>query len=165
MRLYLMRHGKAIQRGEPNCPPEAERFLTPEGVKKTREAAQGLRGLGADPDLILSSPYLRALQTAEIAAQALEYTLEKIRRTDALLPEASPGELYKELSRLKAGEVLCCGHAPNIDLLISYALGARNPITALKKAGVAELEIESFSPARGILTAVYGVKTLRLLGA
>lgn len=164
MRVYLMRHGRAILRGEPGSPPEAERFLTPDGIEKTRQAARGLPALGLAPDALLSSPYLRAMQTAELAAEALDFPADKIRQTDALLPEKNPAELFKELSRLKADEVICFGHAPNVDLVIACLVSSHSPITALKKAGVAALEISSFSPLRGVLIGIYTPRALRKLG-
>ena len=119
MRLYLMRHGTAINREDPGCPPEAERFLTEDGIKKTRAAARGLATLGIDPGAWLSSPYARALQTGHIAAEEFGFPKGKIVETQTLLPEGRPAEFYKEISRLKAEEVICFGHAPQMDALIA----------------------------------------------
>ncbi len=70
MILYLIRHGIAIDRADPEAPPEAERPLTARGVQKTRAAALGFSEAGAKPDIIITSPYIRAAQTAEIFAEA-----------------------------------------------------------------------------------------------
>src|SRR5208282_4116021 len=102
MLVYLIRHGIAVDREEPDCPPDAERPLTKKGIEKARLVMAGLRELGAKPDVILSSPLVRAWQTAELAAAALHYSKDKIRRTEALLPEADPTALMKELGRTKA---------------------------------------------------------------
>jgi phosphohistidine phosphatase len=163
MLLYLMRHGLAINREDPACPPDPKRFLTRKGVEKTRGAAMGLRALGLKPDVIVSSPYVRALQTAEIAADALEFPRARIRQSDALLPPARPSDLLKDLEKIKAGEVLCVGHAPNLDEVIALALAARAPFTALKKAGVACLEFESLAAGKGVLCWLHTPKSLRLL--
>lgn len=160
-RLYLIRHGIAIDREDPECPPEAERYLIPKGVQKTREVARGLRELGWKPDALLTSPYLRAVQTAEIFCEALGLRASKLRRTDALLPESEPAVLFRELSRLRAAEVLCFGHAPNVDLVIAHALGAPRAVTTMKKAGVACLELSSFAAGRGSLLWLAGPKMLR----
>ena len=69
MILYLVRHGIAVDRTDPKSPPEPERPLTARGVQKTRSAALGLRALGAKPDVLITSPYVRAAQTAEIFAR------------------------------------------------------------------------------------------------
>jgi phosphohistidine phosphatase len=140
MILYLVRHGVAVDRTDPKCPPEAERPLTAKGVQKTRAAALGLKALGAKPDVFISSPYVRAAQTAEIFAEALGSSPEKIRVSEALKPAENPATILNEISRLRAKEVMLFGHAPHLDLLVSHLAGARGPFTALKKAGVACLE-------------------------
>jgi len=132
-------------------------------ASRTQAAAQGLRSLGIKPDLILTSPLLRAKQTAEIACEALGYPVKKLKQTDALKSEAKPAELFDELSGLKAEEVMCVGHAPNVDNVIAFAMGSRSPVNELKKAGLATIEIESFSPPRGKIVGIYSSKALRLL--
>ena len=86
MILYLVRHGIAVDRTDPKSPAEAERPLTARGVQKTREAALGFRALGAKPEVLITSPFVRAAQTAEIFAEALGFSPEKIRVSDALKP-------------------------------------------------------------------------------
>lgn len=164
MRLHLMRHGIAIDREDPACPAEAERPLTPEGVKKTQSVARGMRKIGLEPEIVLTSPFLRAVQTAEIACAALGVESKKLVRTEALKPSAKPALTFEELAKLSASEVLCCGHAPNLDEVIAYALGSRTPITELKKAGLASLEIESFAPPKAKLVALYTPRVLRKIG-
>jgi phosphohistidine phosphatase len=164
MLLYLMRHGIAINRSEPSCPPEEDRHLTPEGIEKTRAAARGLAELGIRAQIMLTSPLLRSVQTAEIVCKVLGYPVKKIRRTDALKPEAKPGQLLAEVARLKADSVMCFGHAPNLDLVIAQAVGSGSVITALKKAGGACLEFESYDASRGLLVWLHTPKSLRLLG-
>jgi phosphohistidine phosphatase len=140
MILYLIRHGIAVDRTDPKCPPEPERPLTARGVQKTRSAALGLRALGAKPDVLMTSPFVRAAQTAEIFAEALGFPLDKIRVNDSLKPAGNPSEIVKEISHLRAKEVACFGHAPHLDLTIAHLAGARAPFTELKKAGVACFE-------------------------
>jgi len=163
MRLHIVRHGIAIATNDPKCPPDAKRALTAEGVKKTQQAMRGLRVLGVEPEVLLTSPYLRALQTAELAADVLKYPVDKIRHSDALLPGTPPANLFKELAKVRADEVMCFGHAPHVDLAIAHALGSRSSITALKKAGAARLEIETLNPARGFLVWLFTAKALRAL--
>jgi phosphohistidine phosphatase len=140
MILYLVRHGIAVDPADPKSPPDPERPLTAEGVKKTRSAALGLGALGVKPDILITSPYLRAAQSAEIFAEALEFLVEKIRASEALKPGANSADTLKEISRLRAKEVMCFGHAPHLDQMISLLTGSRGPFTALKKAGIACLE-------------------------
>ena len=136
MILYLIRHGIAIDRTDPETPPEAERPLTARGVQKTRAAALGFREAGVKPDILITSPYIRAAQTAEIFAEALGFAPEKIRVSEALKPSANPADILKEVAHLRAKEIACFGHAPHLDLIIAQLAGARGPLTELKKAGV-----------------------------
>ncbi len=140
MILYLVRHGIAVDRTDPKCPPEAERPLTARGVQKTRSAALGLRAMGAKPEVLITSPFVRAAQTAEIFAEALGFAVDKIRVNDHLKPAANPGEIIKEITHLRAKEIACFGHAPHLDLTIAHLAGARTPFTELKKAGAACFE-------------------------
>ncbi|MGA8222425.1 MAG: phosphohistidine phosphatase SixA [Candidatus Acidiferrales bacterium] len=140
MILYLVRHGIAVDPTDPKSPPEPERPLTAKGVQKTRAAALGLRATGVKPDVLITSPYVRAAQTAEIFAEALEFAPEKIRASEFLKPGGDPAEMLKEISKLRAKEVMCFGHAPHLDQMIYELAGARGVFTSLKKAGVACFE-------------------------
>jgi phosphohistidine phosphatase len=147
MDLYIVRHGIAIDREDPKCPPDPERYLTEEGADKTKQVAKAIAALGITPDLLLSSPYVRAMQTAEIFANALKYSKQKIRRTNLLLPGAESSALFRELAKDKqASSVFVFGHAPHLDELIAAAFGSKHHITALKKAGVAALKLKRVSP-------------------
>ncbi|MGH9744811.1 MAG: phosphohistidine phosphatase SixA [Candidatus Acidiferrales bacterium] len=140
MILYIVRHGIAVDRTDPNSPPEPERPLTATGVKKTRLAALGVATMAIKPDVFITSPLIRAVQTAEIFAEALGFAPNKIRTSEALQPAANPADFLKELARLKAKEAMCFGHAPHLDTLISQLAGARGVFTSLKKAGIACFE-------------------------
>lgn len=164
MRLYLVRHGIAIDRTDPNCPADPARPLTPKGEARTRSVARGLAELGVRPQMTMSSQLLRAVQTAEIFCDVLGLNVSRLRRTDSLLPQSKPTALLNELARLKAQEVMCFGHAPNLDAIIAAASGSGQVFTQLKKSGVALLEIESFQPPRVILQWLYNPRILRRLG-
>jgi phosphohistidine phosphatase len=165
MQLYIVRHGIAIDREDPKCPPDPERYLTEEGVEKTAQVAKGIAGLGVAGDLFLSSPYVRAVQTAEIFAAALDYAKQKIRRTDMLLPGAEPSHIFRELAREKqASSVFLFGHAPQLDDVIATALGSKKHVTGLKKAGVALVELKRVSPSIGTLVWLATPKLLRRAG-
>jgi phosphohistidine phosphatase len=165
MQLYIVRHGIAIDREDPKCPPDPERYLTEEGVEKTKQVAKGMATLGIASDVFLTSPYVRARQTAEIFASALDYAKQKIQRTDLLLPGAEPSLLFRELAKEKqASSVFLFGHAPQLDDVISTALGAKKHITTLKKAGVVLVELKRVSPPSGVLIWLATPKLLRRAG-
>ena len=165
MQLYIVRHGIAIDREDPKCPPDPERYLTEEGVEKTKQVANGVAALGVTGDLFLTSPNARAAQTAEIFASALDYAKQKIRRTDLLLPGAEPSLLFAELAKDKqASTVFIFGHAPQLDEVIATALGSKKHVTSMKKAGVAFLELKRLSPPIGQLVWLTTPKILRRAG-
>lgn len=164
MRLYLVRHGIAVSRQDPACPPDPERPLTPKGLARTKEVARGLAELGVHPRVMITSPLLRAVQTAEIFCEGLDFPVSKLRRSETLVPACKPGLLFAELARAKSTEVMCFGHAPNLDDVIALAAGRGNPFTALKKAGVAILELETIDPPKGLLVSLYNPRALRRLG-
>jgi phosphohistidine phosphatase len=165
VQIYVVRHGIAIDREDPKCPPDPERYLTEEGIEKTKKVAVSVASLGGSADLLLSSPYVRAMQTAEIFAAALDYSKQKIRRSDLLLPGADPTLFFRELAKDKQTATLFVfGHAPQLDELIATALGSKHHITSLKKAGVALLELKRVSPPNGELVWLATPKLLRRAG-
>ena len=146
-------------------PSDPERFLTEEGIEKTRQVANGVSEVASAPDLMLSSPYVRAMQTAEIFAKVLEYPKDKIRKTDFLLPGAEPLQLFRELSKDKDSSVVFVfGHAPHLDEVLATALNTKHHITALKKAGVALVELKRIVPPAGELVWLSTPKILRKVG-
>jgi phosphohistidine phosphatase len=162
MELYIVRHGIAIDREDPKSPADPERFLTEEGIDRTKQIAKRIAGFKIKPDLLISSPYVRAMQTAEIFAAALEYPNQKIRRTDLLLPGSEATLFFRELAKDKhSSTIFCFGHAPQLDDLIATGLGSKHHVTSLKKAGVALLELKRVSPPSGQLVWVATPKMLR----
>src|SRR5260221_3330180 len=142
MQLYIVRHGIAIDREDPKCPPDPERYLTEEGIEKTKQVAKGVAELGVTADLFLTSPYVRASQTAAIFAGALDFAKQKIRRTHLLLPGAEPSLLFRELAKEKqASSVFLFGHPPQLGDIIATALGSKRHVSSLKNAGVALIEL------------------------
>ena len=158
-----MRHGIAIDREDPDCPSEAERYLTPKGVERTRAAGKGLAELRIKPTALLTSPYVRAVQTGELVCEELDLDPKKLRATDALKPEAKPARLAEELAKLSDKEVICFGHAPHMDEFIAYAVKAPESFTSLKKAGVACVEIVDFAPLEATLNWLLTSRALRHL--
>jgi phosphohistidine phosphatase len=164
MEIYLVRHGIAIDRADPSCPADPARPLTPKGEARTRSVARGIGKLGIRPQVMMTSPLLRAVQTAEIFCEVLDCTVSRLRRTDSLLPESRPAALFGDLAKLRVKTVMCFGHAPNLDSVIAWASGRGQSFTQLKKSGVALLEMESFDPPKALLRWLYNPGVLRRLG-
>jgi phosphohistidine phosphatase len=165
VKLLLMRHGIAVDRMDPACPPDEERPLTPKGERRTRAAARGLAALGIEIEAALSSPLVRARETAEIAAEVLGLDPADVELTALLRPGSDPAALVHALEKRSESEILCVGHAPHLDLVIAACLGIRGePPLALKKAGVALIDVEPQS-GRGHLEWLLEPRALRKLGA
>src|SRR5690242_19051443 len=149
MEIYLLRHGIAEDRAEGG---DAQRALTDEGQKKLRRVLERAEKAGMAPSLILSSPYKRALQTAEVALEVLHYS-GKIVQTEALLPEASPHALWEEIrARKLEGAILAAGHEPMMSSSVAFLLGCPQLKVEMKKAGLARIDLERFGPRpQGVL--------------
>jgi len=77
MILYLVRHGIAVDREDPQAPSEPERPLTAKGVQKTRAAALGLQSLHVKPDVLITSPYVRAAQPRKSSPKPWAFRCKK----------------------------------------------------------------------------------------
>jgi phosphohistidine phosphatase len=134
MQLYFLRHGEADWPGWTK--PDDERPLTDFGKKEVRQVAKFLNRLKVRPDLIVSSPLPRALQTAEVAAEQLK---TKLREDEALEPGFGISELKTVLKRHPSKVLMLVGHEPDFSSVISALTGAS---VKLSKAGVALVDID-----------------------
>jgi phosphohistidine phosphatase len=142
MEIYLLRHGIA-ENGRPGL-KDADRALTEEGRDKLRRVLRRANGARVQPDLILSSPYRRALETAEIAAESLAYRA-KIVETAALVPNASPHEVWEEIrGRREESSILLASHEPLMSASLAVLLGSPALLIDMKKAALARLDCDRF---------------------
>jgi len=144
MELYLLRHGIATERGIPGHEIDSTRPLTPEGLRKTQRAAEGMRALGLDFGRILSSPHVRARQTAEIVAGVFGIE-ERLELNDNLAPGGNRWELMEGLNNGPESpqSVLLVGHEPEMSELASMLLsGATDLPIEMKKAGLCKLSLD-----------------------
>lgn len=167
MELYLLRHGLAVERGEPGFAEDSARPLTPKGRRQIRKSAAAIRKLAGRFDLILSSPYLRAKQTAEIAARELA-AKGRLKLSNALAPGGSARNLCRQLAREKPipEKVLLVGHEPDLSRLASlWASGQTTLQIDFKKGGLCKLE--TVAPHAGkcaVLCWLLTPKQIRRLG-
>jgi phosphohistidine phosphatase len=150
MNLYVLRHGIAVDPGSPEFPNDADRPLTPKGERKLQQIAEAMLALEISFDLILSSPYVRARQTAELVAEAFG-ARRKLEFSDTLTPAGSPKKLIELLNGLRPPpeNVLLSGHEPYLSGLISLLLsGAPGLSVVMKKGGLCKLGIEQLKPGR-----------------
>jgi phosphohistidine phosphatase len=143
MELYILRHGIAEegQAGE----PDSERQLTAEGKRKLRHILKVAKGAEVLPTLILTSPYKRAVQTAQIAAEILEYKGDLLR-SNALIPSSKAEAVWEELRVHKdQAQVLLAGHEPLSSELTAYLLASPNLQVEFKKGALVRIDIARFS--------------------
>jgi phosphohistidine phosphatase len=134
MQLYFLRHGEADWPGWTE--PDDERPLTDFGKKEVRQVAKFLDRLNVNPDLIVSSPLPRALQTAEVAAEQLE---TKLRQDEALEPGFGISELSTLLKRHHSKALMLVGHEPDFSSVISALTGG---FIKMSKAGIALVDLD-----------------------
>jgi phosphohistidine phosphatase len=134
MQLYFLRHGEADW---PHWTrPDDERPLTDFGKKEVRQVAKFLDRLKVKPNLVVTSPLPRALQTAEVAAGQLK---TKLRQDEALEPGFGISELRMLLKRHGSKVLMLVGHEPDFTSVISALTGAS---LKLSKAGVALVDLD-----------------------
>lgn len=141
MNLYILRHGLAGERSG-RYPDDRKRPLTAEGEKEMFQVAKGMREMKLGFDLILSSPFVRARQTAEIIADV--FKSKNLRVSDNLASEADPHNLITELNEdyplLK--NILLVGHKPYLSNLISQLSAGNGRLSLnLKKGGLCKLTV------------------------
>jgi phosphohistidine phosphatase len=142
--LYLIRHGVAEDRGDA-WPDDAKRPLTEAGMARMRKSVRGLARFGVAIDLILTSPLVRARQTAEIVAAGLE-PRPAIVSVDALTPAGTFTSLTAELEKhARRTRIALVGHEPNIGEIAARLVGSRHPIE-FKKGAVCRIDVEQLPP-------------------
>lgn len=163
--LYLVRHAIAEELATGRS--DDDRRLTPEGIRKIRAVALGLKRLGVRPDAILSSPLRRAHETATLLAEVLAPDLAA-ELCPMLAPAGGPAAVLTGLrAHRRSRHLLLVGHQPDLGELASQLLTgspARAPLP-FKKGGVAAIEVASLPP-RGVGTLQWFLtpKQLRAVG-
>jgi phosphohistidine phosphatase len=144
MNLYILRHAIAVEPGSPAYEDDSQRPLTDKGAAKMKQIAAGLRHMENELDLILSSPHLRARQTAEILAKSYRIP-DRLILTPALLPEAPASQVIDEINEKYSQftNLILVGHEPSLTNLISKLISGDPTLNiTLKKGGVCRLSVE-----------------------
>jgi phosphohistidine phosphatase len=138
--LYLIRHAVAEERG-PAWPDDSLRPLSAGGVEKMKRAMSGMARLGFSLDAILSSPLVRARQTADVVAAALQ-PKPAIVTVKALAPGGSPQTVLAEVARQpRGGRVALVGHEPDLGGLAAHLAGLPEPL-AFKKGAICRIDVD-----------------------
>jgi phosphohistidine phosphatase len=156
MELYFLRHGIAADQG-PAGMGDAGRPLTKEGIAKMQAEARGMRRLGLKLDALLSSPLVRAHETAAIVGG--EFGLD-LQQTELLAPGCGLVQLFALLAEYRGLErVMLVGHEPDFSTLIGTLTGGSRVL--MKKGGLARVDIERLQQGAGVLTWLLPPHALR----
>jgi phosphohistidine phosphatase len=120
MELYVIRHGDAIDREDPQVTGDAMRWLTDIGREEVAVSARLLQSLGVAPDLVLTSPMVRARQTAEIVSDLIGPASGPEISEDLVYGGSLASVLSDVLERGRPRQVVLAGHMPSVGALIGY---------------------------------------------
>lgn len=151
MNISILRHGTAENRALGK--PDAERRLTKDGRRELKAVLQLARKAGIAPDVILTSPLTRALETARIAEE--EFQCQPAVETKSLLPDVAPAQVWRELREHRnAKEIMLVGHEPQLSRIAAFLLEAPLVID-LKKGALLRIAVQdSQGPPRGVLRSL-----------
>jgi phosphohistidine phosphatase len=145
MNLYLIRHAIAVDEYE----DDSQRPLSDKGRRKMRQIAKGLRAIGVEFDLVISSPYVRAAETAKILAEVFKMKRE-VQFSDHLVPTGDPNLLIAELNEeSNVDSVAIVGHEPFLSSLIGLLVADNASVDiTLKKGSVCSLSADNLHHER-----------------
>ena len=145
LELYLVRHAIAAERG-PKYPDDRLRPLTPAGARKFAQSVPGLLEMDMVVDFVLSSPLVRARETAQILAAGLK-PKPAIAEVQALAPGGRAQAINEaiKLHSKRYRRLALVGHEPDLGELAGRLLGARGGVE-FKKGGVCLIEVDGATP-------------------
>jgi phosphohistidine phosphatase len=163
MELLVVRHAIAFERDRGRWPDDAKRPLSPEGMRRSRRAAAGIARITRPPDVVLTSPLVRAKQTADILTDVAAWP--KAILCNELAPDVSPRDVLKVLQSRQEGLVAVVGHEPHLSGFVSECLlgDDRSLAIEIRKNSVVFLSFEK-APGAG-KAALKGFATPRMLRA
>jgi len=163
--LYVVRHGIAEETGPGG--DDRLRALTPAGRAKMRAGAAGLRRLGVTLDVLLTSPLVRAVETAAIVAEAYGGSPAPVELA-ALAAGVAPAETVRALRPYaRSRDIALVGHEPGLSRMVALlTTGSADGLAVeLKKGGVAAVDVDGIpAPGRGTLRWLVTPRQLRRLG-
>jgi phosphohistidine phosphatase len=161
--LFLVRHAIANERGD-KWPDDAKRPLSHQGAARMGTAAEGLSAIGVTPDLVITSPLVRAEQTANILVKCLGGDARLVT-APALAPGGSPAAVAEAVGALAKGRsIAIVGHEPGLGEFAAWLIGARQPLP-FKKGGACRIDVADWPPTAksGTLIWLATPKMLRAL--
>jgi phosphohistidine phosphatase len=142
--LFLIRHGVAEERGDA-WPDDAKRPLSEDGIERFQRSARGLARLDVWIDVVLTSPLVRARQTADIVASAFD-PRPSIITIESLAPGGSYASLVADLEKHgRKTRIALVGHEPGIGELGARLIGSRHSFE-FKKGAVCRIDVDEIPP-------------------
>ena len=145
LELCFFSHGIAIDREDPSVTLDSERPLTEDGARKVRASAEGLKRLDPGYDKILTSPWLRAKQTAAILFEVL--ALPAPEELPQLAGDRTPSDLLDALAHHHGKRTLLVGHEPLLSASVVHVLGGEWSLD-LKKSGACTIAVDALPPKK-----------------
>lgn len=159
MLLLFLRHGIAEDAGPATGYRDETRRLTAQGTARMKRAAAGIAALKVEPEVVLSSPLVRCVETATIAAARLG---AEVRIVEGLRPGARVEALLDHLAEHHdSGCVMVCGHQPDLSLMVADLIGGG--VVEFRKGGLALVDLGSPRPGGGTLVGLHPPRVLRRL--
>jgi len=162
--LYLVRHAIAAERGDA-WPDDSKRPLTTRGIGRFKDELGGLTWLDVVVDEIFSSPLVRAKQTADLLAAAVEGH-PGVKTLEALAPGHAPSVVMGQLAKAaRRQRIALVGHEPDLGQLAAHLIAAGRPLM-FKKGGMCRIDVGAITARRtGSLVWFVTPKVLRKLGS
>jgi phosphohistidine phosphatase len=137
MELYVIRHADAVNLGEQNITVDADRPLSERGKRQAKEVGAALVAKGIRPAILVTSPLVRARQTAEGMLSQFGDNPPVLQEADAVAPGFKRKDLARYLRGLNPASVAVVGHEPDLSRWIAWLIGSKNAQIDFAKAGVA----------------------------
>jgi phosphohistidine phosphatase len=136
MELLIIRHAIAFERDRRRWPDDAARPLTPAGIRRSRKAAAGLKALCKAPDRLLTSPLIRAKETAQVLTEVARWPKAEV------VPQLKPGKgeaaVITLLAEDRSKRIAVVGHEPDLSRLLAACLVKSSTLSIeLKKSSAA----------------------------
>jgi phosphohistidine phosphatase len=156
MNLFILRHAEAV----PEASSDAERPLTERGTKQAKAVGRFCRDHEILPELVLSSPLVRAHETARVVAVALEL-VERLKIVDFLKPAMGVETVISSLEKYAdRTSIMLVGHEPDLSELASVLLGSGTESLHIRKGTLLRLSLPKLKPGAGTLEFLLPVKLL-----
>ncbi|MBV9674207.1 MAG: phosphohistidine phosphatase SixA [Verrucomicrobia bacterium] len=154
--IYILRHAEA----EPESSSDQLRTLTGKGVKQAKAVGRFCREHEIVPGVIISSPFIRARETAKIVASELDMA-DAVHTDDFLKPGMTPECALSGLERYRdETSVMLVGHEPDLSTFVGALIESRPEGVHIRKAGLIQLCVSGLKPGAGTLEFFFPVKYL-----